>query len=649
MNASTLFRILGLLALVSLLSTSVVLGQTAAPALSPAIAPQSPRIPVLGAAITPASKGALPSASLYNSGDPSADEQYYLELLNYARMHPAAAGDAISKTTDKDVTDEFNYWATQDADEPTRARIKSEFATYDPKQPLAMNASLLTAARAHSQDMLDHNYQGHEGTDGSLPWDRAKKAGYASMYVGENAAAYAKTVYDAYAGWLIDFGVPNDTQWGHRNNCLEFLGGANAVSYTEVGPGMIPGGTGFPDVGPLVSTLDLGDAGKHFILGVVYNDVNKNGSYDRGEGVSGVTINVSSGSSYYAVSATQGGYAIPVTGSGTVNVTATGGPFGTTGTTQSVELNGENVKVDFVANGLPGSVVLEAPPAHVGGPSVKFIWMAQAGATHYHLQVGIDSAMTKSKLIFNDSTSLTGTATSKSVPGFKDSTVYYWRMRAQNSKGWGAFGPLQSFTVYLPLPTVALVSPVNGSMVDPDNTTLVWNRSGARASNYMVKISTSSAMTTLVDSQVINADPTGFNIDSFYAVPVGKLQGNKTYYWMVLVQDEGAWSAPQTPIHSFTTGASGVEDEDAADQTLMVSPNPASNVAHFRFELEKPEYVLCKLYNNVGDAVRTYQWGTLTGSTQDLTVELNDLPAGNYGYVLHVGDQVRTGRLVIVK
>ena len=225
-------------------------------------------------------KGAEPqSLQLYNSGDPSEDEQYYLELLNAARMNPPAAGVGISNTTDPDVSSEFTYWAGQDANEPTRASIKSDFANYQPKQPLAMNVSLLTAARAHSQDMLDQNYQGHTGTDGSLPWDRAQKAGYGSSYVGENAAAYALTVYDAYAGWLIDFGVPNDTQWGHRNNCLEFKTGSDAVSYTECGPGMIPDpGEGYPThTGPLVSTLDLGDDGKHFILGVVYSDQNNNG------------------------------------------------------------------------------------------------------------------------------------------------------------------------------------------------------------------------------------------------------------------------------------------------------------------------------------------------------------------------------------
>ena len=130
-------------------------------------------------------KGAKPqSVQLYNSGDPSVDEQYYLELLNAARINPPAAGVGISNTTDPDVSFEFTYWAGQDANEPTRAKIKSDFATYQPKQPLAMNASLLTAARAHSQDMLTNNYQGHQGTDGSWPWDRAQKAGYPSLYPG---------------------------------------------------------------------------------------------------------------------------------------------------------------------------------------------------------------------------------------------------------------------------------------------------------------------------------------------------------------------------------------------------------------------------------------------------------------------------------
>jgi len=577
-------------------------------------------------------KGAEIQASKYDCGDPTAEEQYVIELINRARADPKAEGDRLSTTQDGGIVNNLKFYT-----EPTRAQIKAEFATYPVVPPLACNPKLLAMARAHSQNMLDNGYQGHDGPDGPFP-DRFRNSGYPQSAGGENVFDYGTDGWDIHANFQYDFG--NYPTIGHRTNIMNMDGNI----YTEVGIGIIDGTNG--SLGPKFTTENFGGASQHFILGVVYNDANKNNFYDIGEGVSGIKIET--GGSYYAVSSTSGGYAIPYSGSGTVSVKATGGAFGTTGTTQMVSFDGENVKVDFLVNGLPGSVVLEAPGSQVGGSTAKFMWQAQTGATHYHLQVGTDSAMTKSKLIVNDSTSLTGTTTSKTVTGLKDSMVYYWRMRAQNSKGWGSFGPVQSFTVYLPLPTVTLVSPANGEMVDPDNATLVWNRSGARASNYMVEVSASSSMTSLVDSQVIQADVDGSSIDSFYTVPVGKLQGNKTYYWRVLVQNEGPWSAPQAPVHNFITGASDVA-ESSIDRTVTLSPNPSSGVAHFRFELDQPKDVLCKIYNNVGDVLRTYRWGVLSASVQDMTIDASDLPAGNYGYVLHLGEQVRMGRLVVVK
>jgi hypothetical protein len=83
-----------------------------------------------------------------------------------------------------------------------------------------------------------------------------------------------------------------------------------------------------------------------FLLGVVYRDSNKDGTYSVGEGLSGVTI-MPMGANFYAVSSTSGGYAIPITGlTGTLNVTFSGGAL-TAPITKSVTLTGENVKLDF--------------------------------------------------------------------------------------------------------------------------------------------------------------------------------------------------------------------------------------------------------------------------------------------------------------
>ncbi len=52
--------------------------------------------------------------------------------------------------------------------------------------PLQVHSALQTAARGHSQDMACNGFFGHTGSDGSTPWERALRAGYAPSYLGEN-------------------------------------------------------------------------------------------------------------------------------------------------------------------------------------------------------------------------------------------------------------------------------------------------------------------------------------------------------------------------------------------------------------------------------------------------------------------------------
>jgi len=599
-------------------------------------------------------KGAEPQSQQYNSGDPSQDEQYYLELLNRARMNPPAAGVEISNTTDPDVSSEFTYWITQDPDEPTRARIKSDFANYKPKQPLAMNAALLTAARAHSQDMLTNNYQGHQGSDGSWPWDRAQKAGYPSLfggspYVGENAAAYATSLYDAYAGWLIDFGVPNDTQWGHRNNCLEFRTGSDTINpgYTECGPGMIPNpGGGYPaSTGPLVSTLDFGDAGKHFVLGVVYADQNKNGRYDPGEGISGVRIDVT-GASYYAISATYGGYAIPVTGSGTLTVKATGGIFGTAGITQQVNFDGsQNVKVDFTPDlsGYPSQAMLLVPAADqtVHADSAVFTWDAAALATKYHIQIGTDSLL-KQKLLVNDSV-LTDTMFKYGV--FKDSTTYYWRVQAKNTKGMGPWSGIAAFSIGLPPNSVALISPASGATVGDSGVMFLWHMANKGVQSYAIVVASDKSLKNVIWTDTLLSDPN----DTSDLASSSNFMAGQTYYWSVSGYNDYGWGHPSA-LRSFTVSSASVAISTIGNNELItVSPNPTTGVVHLRFTLQTTQDVWLRLFNNLGDEVKSISLGACSAGVNRYDFDGSMLAAGTYSFELRVGNRTETGRIVLVK
>jgi len=105
-------------------------------------------------------------------GDWQAEGQKLLEMLNSARAQPRQCGaQPFTATT-----------------------------------PLTWNATLGTAAEAHSRDMANHNFFDHKNLDGRTPGDRAELAGYIGQRIGENIAAGQDTPRKVVDGWLASPG-----------------------------------------------------------------------------------------------------------------------------------------------------------------------------------------------------------------------------------------------------------------------------------------------------------------------------------------------------------------------------------------------------------------------------------------------------------
>src|SRR5579883_357702 len=573
-------------------------------------------------------KGAEPQAQQYNSGDPTPEEQYILELINRARANPKAEGDSLAATNDQNIKFQF-----QNQSPPTASQVKTEFSSYPSRPPLAINASLISAARGHSQDMLTYAYQGHDNHDGTTFDVRIRNAGYTGTgYLGENVFAYGTDPHDAHQEFQCDFG--NYPGIGHRHNIMNFDG--SDPIYNEIGLGCLKGSNG--GVGPFITTEDFGQSNTTFILGVVYNDANHNGFYDVGEGVSGVTITVQGGQ-YYAVSSTSGGYAIPYSGSGSVKVTAalTGGSQ-----SQTITVNGQNVKVDFAVNGLPGEVTLLTPSIDttVNSSSATFTWAMDTGATTYHIQVGTDTAMTKSKLIVNDSTV---TTLSRQVTGLKDTTTYYWRMRAKNSRGWGVFSPVQSFSVALAPNRVVVLAPASSATVPGDVPVVFsWQPATPRVTSYWLQVAKNGGMTPpFVISDTIDASMTSDTVQ------FSRLQGNTTYYWQVLAQNDGGWSQPSI-MRTFSTAASSVNPDVLIRVVVSVSPNPTSGDATFYYTTNSDPVVL-RVYNSLGIEVTSASLGQVPWGTHEYHLDCSGLAAGEYMYQMTIGRDIRTGHFVVVR
>ena len=140
--------------------------------------------PILKRDVVPALPLARMAASVtYSMGQPTGEEQYYLELLNRARANPTAEGTRLASTTDPDVLNSYKYYSVN------LVMMQSEFKALSVQPPLAMNASLMQAARAHSSDMFNKQFQGHigsNGSNGSTMSARITSAGYAWKTIGEN-------------------------------------------------------------------------------------------------------------------------------------------------------------------------------------------------------------------------------------------------------------------------------------------------------------------------------------------------------------------------------------------------------------------------------------------------------------------------------
>lgn len=343
--------------------------------------------------------GILPSAATaqtvpYSHGNPTAEEQYLLELVNRARANPAAEGLFLADS--RDPTSEFaiGYFKVN------LARLKSDFASYAPRPPLAFNPALLVSSKRQSRDMAIHNFQDHTGSDGSTLGSRAADAGIATSALGENIySSLVPTILFAHVGLNTDWGFGEfgvQTGVGHRQNIM----GTGVVDFREIGIGIVlRSGADAVKFGKLSVTQDFGTrfGSPSLLVGVAYYDVNLNGICDPGEGLPGIRVQPATGS-FHAITSTSGGYAIPFSvAPGISSVVFSGGGLKAP-ITMGFTMSGENVKTDlritsggaFVALKPLDSIASERGKVAEGDASFR---IARVGPIGNSLEVGIETSI----------------------------------------------------------------------------------------------------------------------------------------------------------------------------------------------------------------------------------------------------------------
>jgi len=256
--------------------------------------------------------------TLYDFGNPIAEEQLYLELINRARADPSGEGKRIASSTDPDVLNSFSYFGVN------LAMMQSEFNAIPSQPPLAPNAYLQTATRGHSAWMLANAIQSHYETNpANDPFSRISAAGYPYCIAGENIYAAAKSVWYGHVGFAVDWGSGTGGMQDprlHRENLF-------SQYFHEIGVGVVFGTNGL--TGPQVVTYDFGvtTSNPTFATGVAYYDLNSNNEYDIGEGIAGLTVNVSgSDVTRYCTTAIGGGWVVPVPATAVTRTVTFSGP-----------------------------------------------------------------------------------------------------------------------------------------------------------------------------------------------------------------------------------------------------------------------------------------------------------------------------------
>jgi hypothetical protein len=202
-------------------------------------------------------------------------------------------------------------------------------------------------------------------------------------------------------------------------------------------------------------------------------------------------------------------------------------------------LNSGSVYV-YTGFAAPKQVVLYSPAdgALASSENVVLVWQQSSpNIDRYLLEYATDS------LFVNSTIDSSLTDTTAFIAQLQHNQNYWWRVRAHNSEGWGAFSEERSFLVYLEAPTVpVLFSPADGSTGVSTSPTLSWVASIA-AESYGLQVSDTADFSRLVVRE-----------DSLQLTSLGieGLSNIATYYWHVRARNANGIS-PWSGAWSFTT------------------------------------------------------------------------------------------------
>ncbi len=280
--------------------------------------------------------------------NPSAKEQYMLELINRMRTNPNDEYDLLVNSTNEDIQSALSYFNVN------LTELQSQWNQLTSVQPVAWSNKLQMSAIAHTQLMIANDQQSHNFPNEPNLGDRIGNTGYNYTNVAENIYAYGSSVFESHAAFAIDWGNENNgiqNPPGHRNTIM-------SNNYREVGIGILAEDNLSTRVGSLLTTQhfansqELATNDTSWLLGTAFRDVDNDNFYSIGEGLSDITINVSGISNPNFSTSIQtfgaGGYQTLLSpGEYQVEFIRANHIF----KTEKVTINNENIKLDLMIEG----------------------------------------------------------------------------------------------------------------------------------------------------------------------------------------------------------------------------------------------------------------------------------------------------------
>jgi Ca2+-binding RTX toxin-like protein len=262
----------------------------------------------------------------------TAAEQYFLELMNRARLNPTAEATLNGITLNQGL--------------PTGTVLDTS-----QRQVLSINPYINQAADGHSTWMRANNTFSHTGSGGSNAYSRMVAEGYSftgSWAWGENVAwigssgalSLSNAVETMHANLFKSIS-------GHRQNLLDNACREAGVGLSSVGP-YIQNGVTYAN--SVTATQNFALSGNDvFVTGVTYTDADSNSFYSIGEGVGGCTIQLYQNGTAIGsmLSTAAGGYAVATSGTGMIEARFSGAGL-TSELGATFSMGSENVKIDLV-------------------------------------------------------------------------------------------------------------------------------------------------------------------------------------------------------------------------------------------------------------------------------------------------------------